>query len=426
MATAPCLVGEAAVRGAAVSHNAVMNDVLTYLQTQLATFDEVPFNAVDSALLAQFCMARGEGVMPQVYRAQVSGGAASPKARAGHGALGELRGLLGRLRGRVGERAGERAGLRAAKEGADARADDPLAGPQGLGTAGTKAASMEKVAELSPAARRDRAEMTQDATAPLDPVRFADLVRAELFPTMFSGMHAAQMKQQLFWMAASPRFRDLCRTATILAKTLRDFMNQYPGVVIDLVEVESKDIGELLREGSVDFCLTLSSRIMPTMESRVVSRERVFLAVPASCSKATLGGRPSKPSDNTPKTHFLEFKNEPFVLVNHGMKFNELYFSLCQKYGVEPKVILQSESINIVHDVVSHGLGCSLVPEELAYCTCTAECRPYYFDLSEELPENPVVVAWSKERYLSKASQIFINNLIKDTKDYSGCTSCSN
>ena len=197
------------MRGAAVSHNAVMNDVLTYLQTQLATFDEVPFNAVDSALLAQFCMARGEGIMPQVYRAQVSGGAASPKARAGHGALGELRGLLGRLRGRAGERAGERAGHRAAKEDASTQADDPLAGPQGLGAAGTKAASMEKVAELSPAARRDRAEMTQDATAPLDPVRFADLMRAELFPTMFSGMHAAQMVQQLFWMAASPRFREL-------------------------------------------------------------------------------------------------------------------------------------------------------------------------------------------------------------------------
>lgn len=34
-------------------------------------------------------------------------------------------------------------------------------------------------------------------------------MRAELFPAMFSGMHAAQMKQQLFWMAASPRFRDV-------------------------------------------------------------------------------------------------------------------------------------------------------------------------------------------------------------------------
>lgn len=89
-------------------------------------------------LLAQFCMARGEGIMPQVYRAQVSGEAASPKVRAGHGALGELRGLLGRLRGRVGERAGERAGLRAAKEGADVRADDPLAGPRVLALRGRK------------------------------------------------------------------------------------------------------------------------------------------------------------------------------------------------------------------------------------------------------------------------------------------------
>ena len=53
-------------------HNAVMNDVLTYLQTQLAPFDEVPFNAVDSALLAQFCMVRGEGIMPQVYSGEAS------------------------------------------------------------------------------------------------------------------------------------------------------------------------------------------------------------------------------------------------------------------------------------------------------------------------------------------------------------------
>ena len=55
----------------------------------------------------------------------------------------------------------------------------------------------------------DRAEVAQDATAPRHPVRFADLLRSELFPTMFSGMHRAQMIQQLFWMAASPRFREL-------------------------------------------------------------------------------------------------------------------------------------------------------------------------------------------------------------------------
>ena len=168
MATALCLVGEATVRLGAVPHNAAMNDVLAYLQTQLAPFDEVPFNAVDSALLAQFCMVRGEGIMPQVYSGEASE-TASSKAREGCGPLSELRGLLGRLRRHASERA----------------------------------------AEPSAAAERDRAEVAQDAKAPVDPVLFADLMRAELFPTMFSGMHAAQMKQQLFWMAASPRFRDL-------------------------------------------------------------------------------------------------------------------------------------------------------------------------------------------------------------------------
>ena len=168
MATALCLVGEATVRLGAVPHNAAMNDVLAYLQTQFAPFDEVPFNAVDSALLAQFCMVRGEGIMPQVYSGEASE-TASSKAREGCGPLSELRGLLGRLRRHASERA----------------------------------------AEPSAAAERDRAEVAQDAKAPVDPVRFADLMRAELFPTMFSGMHAAQMKQQLFWMAASPRFRDL-------------------------------------------------------------------------------------------------------------------------------------------------------------------------------------------------------------------------
>lgn len=168
MATALCLVGEATVRLGAVPHNAAMNDVLAYLQNQLASFDEVPFNAVDSALLAQFCMVRGEGIMPQVYSGEASE-TASSKAREGCGPLSELRGLLGRLRRHASERA----------------------------------------AEPSAAAERDRAEVAQDAKAPVAPVWFVDLMRAELFPAMFSGMHAAQMKQQLFWMAASPRFRDV-------------------------------------------------------------------------------------------------------------------------------------------------------------------------------------------------------------------------
>ncbi|WP_288219504.1 Mbeg1-like protein [uncultured Adlercreutzia sp.] len=200
MATALCLVGEATVRLGAVPHNAAMNDVLAYLQNQLASFDEVPFNAVDSALLAQFCMVRGEGIMPQVYGADPEE-APSRKTTAGRGPLAELRGLIGRLRRRAGEHADE--GI------AGARIEESEASPANPSATAAKATAAKEAAGPSSAAARDRAEVVQDAKAPVAPVRFVDLMRAELFPAMFSGMHAAQMKQQLFWMAASPRFRDV-------------------------------------------------------------------------------------------------------------------------------------------------------------------------------------------------------------------------
>ena len=66
-----------------VGHNRPMSDILTYLETQLATFDEEPFNAVDSALLAQFCMARGEGIMPRVLGCGEEAAAAAGVGRNG-------------------------------------------------------------------------------------------------------------------------------------------------------------------------------------------------------------------------------------------------------------------------------------------------------------------------------------------------------
>lgn len=206
-----------------------MNDVLTYLEEQLAPFDEVPFNAVDSALLAQFCMARGEGVMPRVL-GRGEEAAAGESDDGGAGRVRRFRGLAAlraewrrvredglRRSGKRGAVADGHEGSRSAVDGVGVRAtalEETLAkGEIAEGAvdevAPTRGPDGRGAAAASPAAAHDRLEALQMADAPASPVRFADLLRAELFPTMFSGMHAAQMKQQLFLMAASPRFRDL-------------------------------------------------------------------------------------------------------------------------------------------------------------------------------------------------------------------------
>ena len=60
-----------------------MRDILDYLETQLSTFEDEPLNEVDSALLAQFCMTRGEGIMPAVTSPREEARARAEAARAG-------------------------------------------------------------------------------------------------------------------------------------------------------------------------------------------------------------------------------------------------------------------------------------------------------------------------------------------------------
>lgn len=203
-----------------------------------------------------------------------------------------------------------------------------------------------------------------------------------------------------------------CRTSTLLLPTLTAFMETYPDVTIDLVETESADMAEALASGEVDFGLTLSTRVTPEMEHRILARERVFLAVPHGHRLAAKGTQPDSAADPMPTADFADFAGEPFVLIDHGLKFHEQYFALCRRYGVEPKVILEADAMSVVHELVAQGIGCSLVPEEVAYCTRNAPCRPAYFDLAGETAENPVEVVWMRERYLPKAAETFISMLL--------------
>lgn len=185
-----------------------MRDILDYLETQLSTFEDEPLNEVDSALLAQFCMTRGEGIMPAVTSPREAARAQAEATRAGapqtpapgceasadhdSGAEEGEGGSVARLpQGPMGE--AELTELLQTKprrfRGLAERVLHGLRWPS-LGERGARAAGAA-------------------AAAACAPVHFADLLRTELFGDLFAGMHATQMRQQLFLMAASPRFRTM-------------------------------------------------------------------------------------------------------------------------------------------------------------------------------------------------------------------------
>ncbi len=106
-----------------------MPNIVDYLEHQFASFDELPFNAVDAAILSQMCMIRGKGVIPALKERQ---------------SFASVFTVLRNV--------------------------------------------------LSPNQK---------------PASFIDLMKAEYFADMFTGLDPSRIKRCLFAVAASPRFRDM-------------------------------------------------------------------------------------------------------------------------------------------------------------------------------------------------------------------------
>lgn len=113
-------------------------NILEYLATEFASFDEKPFNPVDSAIFSQFCMVRAEGIVP---------------------AMRERKSFL------------------------------------------------------------DWGTVVQNLLSPArGTVHFIDLLRAERYADMFTGLVPGKVKDNLLALAASPRFRDVA---------LRDYLSLF-------------------------------------------------------------------------------------------------------------------------------------------------------------------------------------------------------
>ena len=67
-----------------------MKTIMDYLATEFATFEEVPFCAVDALVLSEFCMVRMEKVMPPMREEKTLGGIAAARLRS---VLASQRGL---------------------------------------------------------------------------------------------------------------------------------------------------------------------------------------------------------------------------------------------------------------------------------------------------------------------------------------------
>lgn len=203
----------------------------------------------------------------------------------------------------------------------------------------------------------------------------------------------------------------------ILPLVLPVFREQYPHIEIVLLEDTSANLEMLTAKGQADVSLLSLPISDPSLDYQPVIEERIRLAV---APQHRLAQRMAARNDGTVKgandrqVKISELKDEPFIILKRGQGFRQITLDLCESAGFNPNIVFESSNIETVQSLVATGMGIAFVPDMVSR-TAWSQFTPTYIDLAEQ-PSRTLVIAYRQGRYMSKATQAFIDILLQVVK----------
>ena len=183
---------------------------------------------------------------------------------------------------------------------------------------------------------------------------------------------------------------------TLIPPILREFRAKYPGVHVELRFLTNTLQIAALQSGQVDVCFVRPPIDDPDIASKLISRERFVLAMPAT---HPLAGKAA--------VSIKQLKNDPFIMYVRelGPTFYSSLYQFCAKAGFSPKVALEVSQINAAVGLVGSGMGVALVPQSMHQLHFD---NVVYRPLAERAPNVDVLLAWQAGRP-SELLQSFID-----------------
>lgn len=170
-----------------------------------------------------------------------------------------------------------------------------------------------------------------------------------------------------------------------MARILRHFRQQYPGVQLSLFVLSSPEQLRRLRAGELDAGLLRPPVGYPELEHKAVGESRQSLAVPA-------GHRLARKR----KLEWKDFDGEQMVLIEPGGQhgFYDAFFAECAKAGAKPGPVQYAHDMQTKMWLISAGFGLAPTIASLG------DLKPaglVFRPLPPGLPPVQTVLVWQRE-----------------------------
>ena len=174
---------------------------------------------------------------------------------------------------------------------------------------------------------------------------------------------------------------------TDFLKGVTAFRKKYPGIMLDIREMQSSDQNNALRAGELDVGLShhcYANHYM--LEARTFMADRYFLAVHEEHPLAAKG-----------HAGYPDIDKEPFIMFSreHYPEAYDRAVGRYYKFGVQPRIVQEAKTHQTKLSLIAAGMGIGFVPERMS--AALPDCvRMLPFDFQGEAHVTPLKLVWRK------------------------------
>ena len=188
------------------------------------------------------------------------------------------------------------------------------------------------------------------------------------------------------------------------------FRAAHPGVRFVLQQSRDELVSSVLETGAVDLEISTLRRTGPSIRWHRLLTEPLCLAVPAD---HPLAGRAQV---GRGQVDLAVASTAAFVTLRPASLLRAQGAQLCAAAGFAPRVVLEGDDIPTVRGFVAAGLGMAIIPASRPDDENGSGGRVRYLAITDPAARRLIGLAWSSERRLLPAADLFRQYVIETTR----------
>lgn len=181
--------------------------------------------------------------------------------------------------------------------------------------------------------------------------------------------------------------------AYLFPKIFSSFKDKYPHLDVYLYEEGSMAIREKLEKDELDFGIVITSNVGSALDTLAMAEAKIVVCVSEK-----------NPLSRSNHITVNDLSETNVIMLRKGSFLRYTVMNTMKQAGVHANIVLESNQIDTIKGLVAQDVGVTFLLDFVAKGTSGIKVLP--FDSASAPLE--LGLAWKKDRYISKASQRFI------------------